>query len=418
VTPDLTVKRSLEEAREELYLSGQRFHQLVDAVTDYAIIILDPSGYIATWNAGARKTLGYETHEIVGRHFGGFYTPEDRAAGVPDKVLQTVRREGRFEDESWRVRKDGTRFWTNVVITPLRDQKGEVTGFAKVTRDLTAKRSLEEAREALHVSEQRFHRLVDAVTDYAIFLLDPSGHIATWNAGAQNTKGYEAHEIVGRHFGVFYTPEDRAADVPDKVLETVRREGRFEDESWRMRKDGTRFWAHVVITPLRDQKGEVTGFAKVTRDLTAKRSLEEELRKSHEVLESRVHERTAEVTKKNVALRKEIIDRERAEECAREITRSRDELVRRHADRLRQILKASREFSESLNLAYVLGAVQARTASLGGYERVIVWLRRPASSDSSGATWRTPRTAKPRCSRRAPSTWDRASRGAVPSPVG
>jgi PAS domain S-box-containing protein len=267
--------RSSTHLEEELHASEQRFHQLVDAVTDYAIFMLDATGHVATWNIGATKNKGYEAHEILGQHFSVFYTPEDRAAGKPDKVLETVGREGRFEDESWRVRKDGSRFWANVVITALRDRKGQVTGFAKVTRDLTARRV---AEDELHASESRFHQLVDAVTDYAIFMLDATGRVATWNAGARKNKGYEAHEILGQHFSVFYTAEDRAAGKPERVLATVHREGRFEEEGWRVRKDGSRFWANVVVTALRDPKGQVTGFAKVTRDLTARRVAEESRR--------------------------------------------------------------------------------------------------------------------------------------------
>ncbi len=290
---DPMILRSKVAVFAELYRTRMRLtlaqlHQLVDAVTDYAIFMLDATGHVVTWNAGAQRTKGYAHREIIGQHFSVFYTPEDRAAGKPEKVLETVRREGRVEDESWRIRKDGTRFWANVVITSLRDPKGEVTGFAKVTRDLTAKR---EAEEKLHASEARFHELVDAVTDYAIFMLDATGHVATWNAGARRTKGYEHREIIGQHFSVFYTPEDRAAGKPEKVLETVRREGRVEDESWRIRKDGTRFWANVVITSLRDPKGEVTGFAKVTRDLTAKREAEENQR---ELIREQLARETAE----------------------------------------------------------------------------------------------------------------------------
>jgi PAS domain S-box-containing protein len=143
-------------------------------------------------------------------------------------------------------------------------------------RDITRRRV---AEEQLHVSEARFHHLVDAVTDYAIVLLDLTGHVATWNAGAKRTKGYEWDEIIGKHYSVFYTPEDRAGDKPDRVLETVHREGRFEEESWRVRKDGTRFWADVVITALRDPRGDLIGFAQVTRDLTQRRCAEENERK-------------------------------------------------------------------------------------------------------------------------------------------
>jgi PAS domain S-box-containing protein len=282
------------EAKENLYASESRFHRLVDAITDYAIFLLDATGRVATWNAGAQKNKGYEASEIIGQHFSVFYTSEDRAAGKPDHVLETVQREGRFEEDSWRIRKDGTRFWANVVITALRDEKGQATGFAKVTRDLTAKRALD---DQLHASEARFHQLVDAVADYAIFMLDATGHVATWNSGAQKNKGYAGSEILGQHFSVFYTPEDRAAGKPDNVLETVRREGRFEDESWRIRKDGTRFWANVIITALRDKDGEVTGFAKVTRDLTAKRLAEESQR---ELAREQLARETSELARKEM----------------------------------------------------------------------------------------------------------------------
>jgi PAS domain S-box-containing protein len=130
-------------------------------------------------------------------------------------------------------------------------------------------------QEALLASEARFHHLVDAVTDYAIFMLDSAGRVATWNPGVLKIKGYRREEILGQHFSVFYTAEDRAAAKPERILDTVRREGRFEDESWRVRKDGSRFWANVVISALRGPNGEITGFAKVTRDLSARREAEE-----------------------------------------------------------------------------------------------------------------------------------------------
>ncbi len=269
VTRDLTKRRALDD---ELHRSEQRFHHLVDAVTDYAIFLLDERGCVETWNVGAYKTKGYEESEIVGRHFSTFYTPEDRANGKPERLLEIARREGRVEDEGWRVRKDGTRFWANVIITVRRDERGRVVGYAKVTRDLTERRAGE---ETLRRSEERFHRVIDAITDYAIFMLDVSGNVETWNSGAKALKGYEESEIDGRNFSAFYTPEDRAAGMPEKVLETVRREGRFEDERWRVRKDGTRFWAHVVITALRDANGTITGFAKVTKDLTDRRAAEQ-----------------------------------------------------------------------------------------------------------------------------------------------
>ncbi len=264
-------------SHEDLRRVEERFRQLVDAVTDYAIFMLDESGHVATWNPGAQKTKGYTPDEILGKHFSIFYPPEDRADGKPERLLGIVRREGRVEDEGWRVRKDGTRFWANVVITALRDPAGGVVAFAKVTRDLTERR---EAERELYRAEQRFHQVVDAITDYAIFMLDPEGRVQTWNAGATKIKGYDASEIVGQHFSVFYTPEDRAAGKPGHNLEAVRRDGRHEDESWRVRKDGTRFWANVVLTALRDEAGTLLGFAKITRDLTDKKEREEAERRA------------------------------------------------------------------------------------------------------------------------------------------
>ncbi len=255
---------------------SSRFELLVQSVTDYAIYMLDPTGKVTSWNAGARRFKGYEADEIIGDHFSRFYTPEEKMAGVPKKALETAEREGRFEAEGWRVRKDGTRFWANVVIDPIRDPSGALVGFAKVTRDLTERRA---AEEELRRSEERFRLLIESVTDYAIYMLDPTGAVVSWNPGAQRFKGYAPDEIIGQHFSRFYTDEDKEAGIPQRALETAEREGKFEAEGWRVRKDGTRFWANVVIDPVRDAMGRLIGFAKVTRDLTermeAQKALEE-----------------------------------------------------------------------------------------------------------------------------------------------
>src|SRR5262249_30279911 len=153
-------------------------------------------------------------------------------------------REGRFEKEGWRVRKDGSRFWAHVILDPIRAPDGRLLGFAKITRDLTEQRR---SREALRQSEERFSLLVQGVTDYAIYMLDPTGHVTNWNVGAHRIKGYTADEIVGQHFSRFYTPEDRAAGEPARALDTAARVGRVEMEAWRVRKNGERFRAHVII---------------------------------------------------------------------------------------------------------------------------------------------------------------------------
>jgi PAS domain S-box-containing protein len=258
-----------------------RFQLLVDAVTDYAIYMLDPTGVVASWNPGAQRFKGYTESEIIGEHFSRFYTEEDRAAELPRRVLETAAREGKFEAEGWRVRKDGTRFWAHVVVDPIRSPRGELIGFAKITRDLTERKK---AQEALKESEERFRLLVQGVTDYAIYMLDPQGHVTNWNAGAQRIKGYTESEIVGKHFSHFYTDEDLATELPRRALETAAREGKFEAEGWRVRKDGTRFWASVVIDPIRNDQGDLIGFAKITRDITERRKTQEALEEAQAAL--------------------------------------------------------------------------------------------------------------------------------------
>jgi len=252
----------------------QRFRLLVQSVTDYAIYMLDPTGTITSWNPGAQRFKGYTEAEIIGQHFSRFYTDEDRQTHLPQRALATAANEGRFEQEGWRVRKDGTRMWAHVVIDPIRDPSGTLLGFAKITRDISAQKA---AREALRQSEERFRLLVQGVTDYAIFMLSPDGVVTNWNSGAAQIKGYTEAEIVGQHFSRFYTEEDRAAGVLVRALETAKREGRFEAEGWRVRKDGTRFWASVVIDAIRDDSGKLIGLAKVTRDITERRSTQEAL---------------------------------------------------------------------------------------------------------------------------------------------
>jgi PAS domain S-box-containing protein len=260
---------------------GEQLRLLFAAITDYAIFTLDREGRVSSWNPGAERIKGYTAAEVMGRHYAMFFMPEDRAAGNPQRALETARRTGHFESEGWRVRKDGRRFWALAVLTAIRDAEGEVVGFAKVTRDMTERRA---AEEALRLSEQRFRLLVDGVVDYAIIMLDPNGIVSQWNAGAQRIKGYTSDEIVGQHFSVFYPEEDRARDRPQHALATAATAGKYEDEGRRVRKDGTRFWANVVIDPIRDGGGAIIGFAKVTRDITVQREQREALERTRAAL--------------------------------------------------------------------------------------------------------------------------------------
>jgi PAS domain S-box-containing protein len=262
-------------------VSEDSFRLLVQSIVDYAIYMLNPNGFVTSWNTGAERIKGFQTHEVVGQHFSTFYTPEDRAAGLPDKVLETARRGGRFEGEGWRVRKDGSRFWASVVIDAIKGDEGELLGFAKITRDMTEKR---ETQQALLEAERRFRLLVEGVTDYAIYMLDPDGRVTNWNAGAERIKGYGPDEIVGQHFSRFYTPEDKESGIPARALETARSTGRYDAEGWRMRKDGTRFWASVIIDAIHDDSGELIGFAKITRDMSEKRETQLRLEESREQL--------------------------------------------------------------------------------------------------------------------------------------
>lgn len=263
--------------------------RLVQGVSDYAIYMLDPNGHVSSWNPGAQRFKGYQAEEIMGRHFSAFYNSEDRAAGRPARALHISATEGRFEDRAWRVRKDGTQFRAHVIIDAIRDEDGSLLGYAKITRDITDSYIQE---TALRQSEQRFRLLVGGVTDYAIYMLDLGGHINSWNAGAERFKGYRESEVLGSHFSRFYPEEDRLSGRPDRALNTALTVGRFEDNGWRLRKDGSRFWAHVVVDLIRDDGGTPIGFAKITRDITERRAADLRLRElmtSNQELEQFIH---------------------------------------------------------------------------------------------------------------------------------
>jgi PAS domain S-box-containing protein len=326
---------------------------LVDSVRDYAIFALDPDGYILSWNAGARRFKGYESEEAIGRHFSMFYPPEKIAERFPEHELEVAARVGHFEDEGWRVRKDGSRFWANVVITALRGEQGELIGFAKVTRDLTERRR---AELALRESEQRFRLLVQGVKDYAIFMLDASGHVATWNDGAERIKGYTADEIIGKHMRSFYPAEDNAVDKTGHELEVAAREGSFEEEGERIRKDGSRFWANVLITALRDERGRLIGYAKVTRDLTERnaaqaRALDDARRlASEETARQHAEERAAELRQLAARLSEQAAELESRSAEAESANRAKGAFLAAMSHELRTPLNAIGGYTELLQM--------------------------------------------------------------------
>jgi PAS domain S-box-containing protein len=257
------------------------FRRLVESARDYAIFLLTPDGYIASWNAGAQRIKGYTAEEAIGKHFSIFYGPDALQRDWPGEELRRARVIGRSEDEGWRLRKDGSQFWANVVISPVLDNNGHLLGFSKVTQDLTERR---EHERHLKDSERNLRLLVDGVQDYAIFQLDCDGRISSWNRGAQRIKGYSAAEVIGKHFSIFYPADAVESGWPQAELDRARSLGRYEDEGWRVRKGGTKIWANVVITAIRDERNELLGFSKVTRDLTERRRHEAELREREESL--------------------------------------------------------------------------------------------------------------------------------------
>jgi PAS domain S-box-containing protein len=274
--PEQPVTTRLADVSEE-----HRFRLLVEAVTDYAIYMIDADGFVASWNTGAQRLKQYAPREIIGQHYSRFFTEEDRRRGLPQRALEVARLHGRYEAEGWRVRKDGTRFWAFAVVDTIRNERGEILGFAKITRDNTERRK---AQEALEQSERQFRLLVEGVVDYAIFMLDPNGIITNWNAGAQRIKQYNASEIIGQHFSKFYTDADRMAGLPARALQIAAAEGRYESEGLRVRKNGERFWANAVIDAIRDETGQLVGFAKITRDITEKRDAQLSLQRAQEQL--------------------------------------------------------------------------------------------------------------------------------------
>jgi PAS domain S-box-containing protein len=298
------LKRDLEVASTAAANAEERFRLLVESVKDYGIFMLDIEGYIESWNDGGERITGYTASEVIGQHFSLFYTEEDMKRSHPQNEIGIAMNNGRYEEEGWRVRKNGTRFWASVVITALRDHHSqELVGFAKVVRDLSDRKATE---EKLRLSEERTRKMFEGVKDYALITLTPEGKVATWNEGARRIKGYEANEIIGKYFATFYPEQDVQMGKCEYELKEAAETGRFEDEGWRVRKDGTKFWASVIITAIRGEKGELLGYSKVTRDITDRKRADDLLKMAYSNLEKRVDERTRELTTANTKLQEAI----------------------------------------------------------------------------------------------------------------
>jgi hypothetical protein len=294
--------QDLREAGDEFQISGQallnlevRYQLLVDSVTDYAIYMLDPQGQVATWNVGAERSKGYKAEEVLGRNFSIFFLPEDVAAGLPAAELATTKSQGRYETEAWRVRKDGTKFWALVTMTAIRDPNGELHGFAKITRDLSAHKAAEEAARSYRTQLERYRITIESINEYFIYALDTEGRIASWSAGTQRLSGATAEEMIGRYYATFFTPEDRQAGEPERQLSEAAQTGRYLTDAWMLNVRNERVWSSGVLSAVRDETGTLTGYIRVSRDMTLQKRLEESLAQVATDLEKRVAERTREL---------------------------------------------------------------------------------------------------------------------------
>lgn len=256
-----------------------RYSLFIESIKDFAVFIVDSNGIVLSWNYGAEKVLGYTPAETIGKSYSLFYQAREPEKLNIEHEMSTAKSEGRFEDEGWRVKKTGNTIWANSVLTPvLKD--GKLIGYTKVVQDLTHRKSLE---DELRISETKARLFIEGVKDYAIFFLTPEGNITSWNQGAERLKGYKKEDILGKHFSIFYTEEALKSGFPQYELVEAAKQGRFEDEGWRVRNDGTVFWANVVITPIYN-KDKLMGFSKITRDVTNKVKNEELMRKNKMLL--------------------------------------------------------------------------------------------------------------------------------------
>ncbi|WP_439882700.1 PAS domain-containing sensor histidine kinase [Pontibacter sp. MBLB2868] len=283
---------SLESDTVSSFSPDEKLHDksdvLLNSIIDYAIYLVDPAGYVTTWNTGASQLTEFEASEIIGNHFSKLFTSQDRENEYPSKMLTEAKARGRFEDEGWREKKGGIVYWSNDIVRPVYNQDGRLTGYSIVSRDISEKNKARDdfyrAFQELKQSEEKFRMLVEGVSDYAIFMLDPAGNVVTWNEGARKMKGYEAKEIVGKHFSKFYSKESIENRFPDYELKQASEKGIFEDNGWRYRKDGSAFWANTLITAIYNDQHELIGFSKITRDLTERLIMEQQLYRMNEEL--------------------------------------------------------------------------------------------------------------------------------------
>src|SRR5437870_8793937 len=272
-----------KRAEEALQKSEEGFRAVAETAAD-AIVSADKRGHITYFNPGAERIFGYAARDVIGRPLTLLMPQRFHDAHRQGLARFLTTGEARVVGRTVELvgqRKDGTEFPLELSLASWK-ARGD-TFFTGILRDITERKR---AEELLRASEERFHLMVKHVEDYAIFMLDAEGRVATWNAGAERIKGYRADEIIGRHFACFYTPDDVRAGKPERLLQEAVSRGRCEDEAWRVREEGSAFCANAVITALRDPHGTLLGFTKVTRDITERTRLEQEIQQHSVALEA------------------------------------------------------------------------------------------------------------------------------------
>jgi PAS domain S-box-containing protein len=284
---DISERKKAEDALRQ---SEERYRMLVEGVKDYTIYLLDPAGCAATWSPGAEHIEGYKAGEILEKPFSIFFTAEDQANNLPAQILEQAAAQGRCAYEGWRLRKNGSRFWSQGSITALRNQGGQLVGFSKIGQDLTEQKK---AEEGVH----RLAAIVESSSD-AIFSKSLDSMIESWNPGAARLFGYSAEEIIGEPV-LRLVPTDRVAEEADIITQIKKGQTVPYFETVRRRKDGQLVDVSITISPIKDASGKVVGASQIARDITDRKQVEAQLQVLNQKLEQRVRERTAQLEASN-----------------------------------------------------------------------------------------------------------------------